>query len=628
MRPDDLTKISTPTDVCARPNGQGVAFVVSIPDIDEDRYDRRIWATTDTGPRPFTRGPSDTTPRWSPDGRRLAFLRRVEGKGMQAAVMAADGGEATIVSDFGHGMESLEWSPNGHHLLVVAVTPTNEWEDLDDDEVARRPRRLTTVPYRYDNKGWVHDRRRHLWLIDPDETTNTRCLTPGDHDEETPAWSPDGSTVAFLSDRDEHRGLVSGNHVWEIDVSSGEIGRATPRGLWVQPSYRPDGVLHALGNTDLAYPVETHLYRIEKEGALTDLTGHLDRSTASPSAGPAVIRWDDQDAMVMVEDAGTVGLIRVSPDAAVTPIVDGSRVVSSFDLMNGSIYFSVSVCDNPGEVHVVRGGAEESLTDLNHPDLGLVEPDHFSVDSEGHDVDVWVYLPEGEADVPLLLNVHGGPASQYGYGFFDEFQIYVSAGYGVVACNPRGSSGRGLDFRRAVVGEGWGKVDIADIRAVVTATLSRFPRLDATRMGVMGGSYGGFMTAWMIGQEDRWASAVVERALISWTSFSGTSDIGGLFPTYYTGREYPQGWDDWWSMGPLSLAHNVTTPTLIIHSENDWRCPIEQAEQYFMALLRNGTTAELIRFPDEGHEMSRSGSPRHRVERFEAILDWHDRHLA
>jgi dipeptidyl aminopeptidase/acylaminoacyl peptidase len=197
----------------------------------------------------------------------------------------------------------------------------------------------------------------------------------------------------------------------------------------------------------------------------------------------------------------------------------------------------------------------------------------------------------------------------------------------VVACNPRGSSGRGADFLRAVTGEGWGVVDVADIDAAVAGALERHPRLDPDRMGIMGGSYGGFLTAWVIAQQDRWKSAVVERALINWASFAGTSDIGGAFPFMYTRESYPEAWETWWRMSPLAHAHRVSTPTLVLHSENDFRCPIEQAEQYFMALLRNGTTTEMVRFPGEGHELSRSGKPRHRKERFEAILDWHDRHL-
>ncbi|MGD2061459.1 MAG: prolyl oligopeptidase family serine peptidase, partial [Acidimicrobiia bacterium] len=235
--------------------------------------------------------------------------------------------------------------------------------------------------------------------------------------------------------------------------------------------------------------------------------------------------------------------------------------------------------------------------------------------------------PQGESAVPLLLNIHGGPASQYGFGFFDEFQVYAGAGYGVVACNPRGSAGRGEQFVKAVKGENWGTVDHVDVTAAVTAALERHQRLDADRMGIMGGSYGGFLTAWIIGQEQRWKSAVVERGLLSWTSFAGTSDIGGVFPENYLEEGYPTGWERWWEKSPLALAHRVTTPTLIIHAEEDFRCPIEQAEQYLMALLRNGIEAELLRFPGEGHEMSRSGKPRHRKERFEAILDWHSRHL-
>ena len=162
---------------------------------------------------------------------------------------------------------------------------------------------------------------------------------------------------------------------------------------------------------------------------------------------------------------------------------------------------------------------------------------------------------------------------------------------------------------------------------MVDAALDRHPRLDPERMGIMGGSYGGFLTAWVIGHEDRWKSAVVERALVSWNSFVGTSDIAGTFADSYTGAKYPDAWDTWWRLGPLSIAHRVTTPTLVLHSENDFRCPIEQGEQYFTALLRNGTPTEMVRFPGEGHEMSRSGKPKHRVERFEAILDWHARHL-
>lgn len=627
MKPEDLSKLSIPSDPRLSPDGTSAAFVLWTPDVPQDENRRQIWLHRDAGARRFTNGPADSDPRWSPDGTRLAFLRKVEGSGPQVAVAAVDGGEPMVVSSFGHGVEAIEWSPDGSKLMVVAITPAPEWEDLDEEERKRRPRRIASVPYRFDNLGWTHDRRRHVWLVDPEGAEEPECLTEGPYDERFAAWSPDGRRIAFISDHSDNPGLVSGTHVWEVDIETKEISQMTPRGLWVLPSYRPDGVLHVLGNTATDFPVDAYLFRREQDGSMTDLSGHLDRSSFSLAAGKATVRWDGDEALIGVEDAGTFGVVRVAPDGTTERVDDKTRVVSGFDVAGSRTVFTASTWDSPGELYEVTAEGERQITELNTEDLGLIEPHHFRVGSDGHEIDVWVFTPDTDQVVPTLLNIHGGPASQYGAGFFDEFQIYAGAGYGVVACNPRGSSGRGIGFNREVVGEGWGEVDHRDVIAALEASLERFPQLDAERLGVMGGSYGGFLTAWILGREDRWRSAVVERGLLSWNSFVGTSDIGGVFPDYYTGSTYPDAWERWWELSPLSTAHNVTTPTLIIHAENDFRCPIEQAEQYFMALLRNGTTTELLRFPGEGHEMSRSGSPRHRLERFEAILDWHEQHL-
>jgi len=620
MTPDDLTRLHLPSDPRLSPDGSRVAFVVSTPNTAEDRYDRVIWIDD----APFTAGPGDTSPRWSPDGATLAFMRSIDGKPAQLAVIPTGGGEARTLTDFDKGVEALEWSPDGSQIAVVAVTYTDDWKDLEDDERERRPRRITSVPYRFDNKGWTHDRKRHIWLVDPAGESEPRCLTPGDdHDEEFPAWSADGKTISYVTDTDQQPGLISGNEVWSVDVASGDRTRVTKRGFFSAVGYRADGVLHVLGNANPRYPVNFYLQRLDEDGSLSNLTGSLDRGSVSLSAGPAVIRWDGPDAIVGLEDAGTFGVIRVTPDGVIKREVEGEMVVTGFDAREGRLVYTAGTATSPGELY----SDGEKVTDLNTDDLGLVSPHHFIVESDAHEIDVWVYLPDGEDKVPLLLNIHGGPASQYGFGFFDEFQVYVGAGYGVVACNPRGSAGKGEDFVTAVVGEGWGEVDHADVTKVVDAALERHPRLDPERMGVMGGSYGGFLTAWLIGREDRWRSAVVERALIAWNSFSGTSDIGGVFPENYTGASYPEAWDTWWRLSPLALAQNVKTPTLVLHAENDFRCPIEQAEQYFMALLRNGTEAELVRYPGEGHEMSRSGKPKHRLERFHDVLRWHERHL-
>lgn len=294
--------------------------------------------------------------------------------------------------------------------------------------------------------------------------------------------------------------------------------------------------------------------------------------------------------------------------------------------------FVATTPTDPGELVWWENGEERVLTDLNaafRERAGLMPAEHFIVIHDGVELDAWVVLPPGADSVPLLLNIHGGPATQFGFGFFDEFQIYVGSGFGVVACNPRGSSGRGTDFVRTPVGR-WHEErppDLEDILAVVDAALARYPRLDANRMGIMGGSYGGFMTGRILPLDHRWKSAVPERGLYSFVSFAGTSDIGYWFPANYLGDWTYDRWDALWAASPMARAHDVTTPCLLIHSEEDFRCPIEQAEQFFGVLVERGVEAEMLRFPGSSHELSRSGRPKYRRERFEAILEWHRRHL-
>jgi len=624
MTPEELGSARVPSDPRLHPDGR-VVFTLTQMNVAEDRYDRDLWMHENGESRRFTTGGGDTHPRWSPPGSTIAFLRKID-KYAQIAVIPADGGEAAVITDLALGVEGFEWSPDGSSIAAVGVTWTDDWSDLTEEQRDKKTRRIASAPYRFDNMGWIHDRRRHIWLV-PIDGSGARCLTPGEFDERNPAWSPDGSTIVALTDRSEHRGLEPGGDVIEIDVAGGDVTQAVPRGNWSCADYARDGLLHLIGSDVVDWPGLATVWRRESDGSLTDLTSHLDRSSASLAAGQPRLVFVDDDIVTGIEDGGSVGVIRVTADGTVRHLATGRRVVTGFDTLDGeSMVMAVSEMTEPGALVRWTVGEEEQLTDFN-ADLAYLDGHHFRVPSEGVEIDAWVFLHDGADSPPGLVNIHGGPASQYGFGFFDEFQVYASAGYAVIACNPRGSSGRGLEFMKAVVGDGWGMVDRTDIGNVVHAALERFPQIDRERLGVMGGSYGGFMTGWLTANEDRWKSAVVERALLSFPSFGGTSDIGATFGRFYTLADYPDGWDIWWAKSPLAYADQVTTPTLVIHSENDHRCPIEQGEQWFMALLRNGVPTEMLRFPGEGHELSRSGGVAHRKERFEAILDWHARHL-
>ena len=638
MLPDDLARLVTVSDPQIHPDGKRVAFVVSRPDLEKDSYDRQVWIWDGAAARPFTHGPADGRPRWSPDGSALAFLRASgeEGKPAQVAVMAAAGGEAGVLTSFALGATEAEWSPDGSRLAVVGVEWTGEWAGLNDDGRKRHPRRITRPGYRFDDLGWRHDRRSNVYLVDPAGATGATALSAGDYHDSGVAWRPDGRAVGFLSARHEQRNVDSGTQAWEVPVEGGESVPLTAVGGWHGLSYRPDGVAHLVGILDpWDWPAVAGLWRLAG-GAPVQIAVALDRSF-SPAAAvlPGGPRWAaDGSCLTVIEDRGRLRVIRVSGEGEVEDVLGGDRAITGVaPRPDGSAFaFTATTPTDPGELWWWEGGEERCLTGLNaafRADAGLVAPQPFTVLNDGVELDAWAYLPPGEGPVPLLLNIHGGPATQYGWGFFDEFQVYVGAGYGVIGCNPRGSSGRGRDFVRVPVGR-WVEErppDLEDILAVAGAALEDFPRLDPDRQGIMGGSYGGYMTACILTVDRRFRSAVPERGVYSYPSFAGTSDIGLRFPREYLGdREYGN-WDRLWAASPLARADRIVTPCLIVHSEGDARCPIEQGEQLFSALVANGVEVEMLRFPGASHELSRSGKPRWRRERFDAILEWHGRHL-
>ena len=646
MVPQDLTRIHFVSDPRISPDGRLVAFVVTTLSEERDEYLSNIWVVSATGgePRRFTTGSRrDTGPRWSPDGSRLAFIsEREPGKKGQLHVMPAAGGEATRLTDLRHGVSAPEWSPDGTRLAFAArVGGPPEPVSEEDKRKSKPPRVITTMKYRFNGEGFTYDRRLQIFVVAVDGGA-PRQLTEGDHDHTDPAWSPDGRAIAFTSARHDERDHDDVSDIWLVAVPS-EAGSeaATPRRVTATAGPSGHAAFSPAGDT-IAYlgraKANTFGGNIRllatpvTGGAARGLGADLDRS-CSPLGIPPVWSPDGSAIVVAAEDQGSLGVYRVPvAGGPVTRIVAGERVVTGFSMSRDgrTIAFAASEPDSPAEIFVcgADGGGEKRITDLNRDwmrEVTLSRPERFRFERAGMTVDAWIMKPFGwkpGARYPLLLNVHGGPHAQYGYPFLDEFQVQVGAGYAVLYTNPRGSQGYGEAFTQAVVGD-WGGGDVADVLAGLDEALGRYDWIDPARLGLLGGSYGGFVTSWIVGHSTRFKAACSERAVNSHVTMFGSSDIGHLFNVGELGGVLP--WENmakYLERSPLTYARDITTPLLIIHSEDDLRCPIGEAEQLFIALKTLRREVVFVRFPDENHELSRSGKPRHRLERFRIILDW------
>jgi dipeptidyl aminopeptidase/acylaminoacyl peptidase len=323
--------------------------------------------------------------------------------------------------------------------------------------------------------------------------------------------------------------------------------------------------------------------------------------------------------LLVVRNRGALELRRIPFDGGPGEVLAGaSAAVKSFATDGSTVVAVVSTPDSPGQVEFVGTGVRTAFPSV--PARRVVELSGSA--SDGYPVHGWLVLPDGDGPHPVVLAVHGGPFMYHSWGFFDEAQVYASAGYAVVLPNPRGSAGYGQSHGQAVIGK-FGTVDVDDVLSLLDVALAR-PDCDSERVGVMGGSYGGFMTSWLSAHHgERFRAAWSERAVNAWDSFSGSSDIGYFFADAYCGPD-PEVQR---AMSPLTYAEKINLPFAVVHSEQDWRCPLEQAQRMFVALRRRGVEAEMLIFPGEGHELTRSGQPRHRKQRFDAVLEWWDRHL-
>jgi dipeptidyl aminopeptidase/acylaminoacyl peptidase len=621
------------------PDGRLVAVALTRIDLEGDLYRSEIWVMPTDGSSPpnrFTNGPRDHWPRFSPDGRWLAFLRAGEDDGArpQIHVMPVGGGEPRQVCEHPLGVEALVWGPDSGRIAYIARIPEPGRYGTKDDVPPSKepPRRITTLKFRLDNIGFTLDRRPHLFVVDAlAEQPEPVQLTRGDFNHTDPVWSPDGRQVAFVSARHADRDHDGLSDVFVVPAEGGDavqVTRTTAR--TGRPAFSPDGRtiwFTGAGSDEAAR--NAGLWSVPADGSAAPrrLTDAERWDVDSFTAGGELELLVDDDAVATITLArGAVHLYRFPSDGGEpTLLLGGRRQVLGYARAAAVIAAVVSDDSTMGEVVVLREGRELTVSDFSAPLARstslrpMVELNAHAPDA--HPVHGWVVKPAGAGPFPVLLMIHGGPFTQYGYRLFDEAQVYAGAGYAVVMGNPRGSSGYGEAHGRAIVFDN-GNLDSADLLALLDAALAD-PDLDGDRAGVLGGSYGGFMTSWLVGHTGRFRAAISERAVNAFDSFEGSSDIGAEFLRVYVGAD-PERIK---AQSPLSYADKIDTPMLLIHSEEDWRCPLEQAQRLFVTLKRRKVETELLLFPGEGHELSRSGLPSHRIARFGAILEWWDRHL-
>lgn len=667
---DDLYAIKLGEDPQISPDGERVAYVEVGMDRPTYEYRRTIWVTPAGGgePRRFTAGPNDSAPRWSPDGRSLAFVRapadevkpkdeteRARGTGHpQIWIVPADGGEARQLTFMRDGAGDPVWSPDSTTLLFTA-----EVGEPDDAEAARAVlggRRVPTVRtidrlwYRLDGHGWNYERCPHLFIV-PANGGEARQLTDGDWSDGTPAWSPDGQRIAFASDRTADRWRVLGSDIWVFDIASGSLRRLTDETLQCgAPTWSPDGrtiAFAAAPRRKSGGHVDLYVVPAGGEGAARRLTEDFVPTCADTCIddmraghGPARMLWSADGGTIyfLASYRGMTHVYAARPEGGQPVAVterEGHVYAFSMDASRQSLALGISDPIIPGDVYIQRVDQPQQvrrLTELNaglFAEVELAQPRELAfTGADGWQMQGWVLRPARARDgqvTPAVLQIHGGPTAMYGWSFFFEFQLLAAQGYTVVYSNPRGSTGYGRVFSAAVTND-WGGKDYEDIIAGLDAAIAR-GGIDPERLGVAGGSYGGYMTNWAVGHTDRFKAAVTMRCVSNLASMFGTSDLGWEL----TDESFDvTPWSDLGRLmdrSPITYVANIRTPLLIIHSDNDLRCPIAEGEQMFAALKYLGREVKMIRFEGQTHDLSRNGHPRSRVLRLEHIAEWFTQHI-
>lgn len=638
------------TSPALSPDGSQVAFVVRWTSFEHNTRLSRVWLAPVDGsapPRPASGGEHDSAPEWSPDGRELAFVsRRGEKKGEATLhVLPVEGGETRTVATMKEAVDRVRWSPDGRWLGFLSRVRDERYDAKDVSW--QPPRKIETFFTRLNDEDWTFDRPTHVHLVPADGTAPPRDLTPGRHEYDGLAWLADSSGVVTSGARHDTWDLDLATDLFVVPLDGDPRELTHQTGNYGQPRVSPDGTtVSFLGQDDPMRIGNQHVGVVPLDGGEHRwVSTGLDR-TFTATAGTQEPHWlDDGTLLTTAEDRGETHLYRLHADGrAPERVTDGPITVTAVDARGGSVVACVSAVDRPADLHVVEpSGRLRRLTSFGERYAEVARPvgwEKFTVptrDGAG-EIDAWVMRPanldESERH-PVVLNVHGGPFTQYGETLFDEAQYQAAAGFVVLMCNPRGGSGREDWWSQSIAGPkhpttpgaGWGSVDADDVLAVVDAAVERYPFCDPDRVGMQGGSYGGWMATHLAGTTGtRFRAICSERAVNNFLTEEFTSDVSTSFKVEL-GVTHVDDPDAYVALSPIRHVRAIEVPVLIIHSEEDYRCPVNQAEELFVAMRLLGKDVTFYRFPGESHELSRSGSPVHRRQRAEIILDFFTEHL-
>ncbi|MCG8443714.1 MAG: S9 family peptidase, partial [Caulobacterales bacterium] len=646
---DDVFNLEYAADPQVAPDGATVAYVRTSMDRMTDRPVGAVW-TVDLASGAhlplITEEGSVSSPRWSPDGERLLYIAPGE-DGAELRVLWLEEGRSARVAQLADAPEGPTWSPDGTRIAFAMFTPADGPRFAtpptppEGAEWAEGVRVIDTLPFRVDGAGYLRAGFTHAYVV-PAEGGAPRQVTEGEHDFDSPAWLNDATLLVVGNVNDDADLDPIESDIFAVDLASLERTALTSRdGPDSAPQASPDGTFIAYAGYDdrtLAYQ-QTDLYVMAADGSgVRNLTADYDRSI-----GGFMWSSDRRRLIAQVEDSGEVALVSISPDGNVAELTRDVGAVAitrpyasgAFDVGGAPgrpvIAYTQSRPGRPADLAVIAGDANpRRLTDLNedalgHVDLAPLQRIEVASPVDGRAIEAWVATPPGfEADgtAPLILEIHGGPFAMYGPTFSAEIQRYAAEGYVAAYANPRGSTGYGEEFA-ALINLAYPGEDYDDLMAVVDALVEQ-DFVDADRLFVTGGSGGGTLTAWIIGKTDRFAAAASIKPVMNWTTMALAADFAAFFKRHWMQAEPWENRERYWALSPISLAGNVSTPTMVMVGEEDWRTPTWEAEQLYTALKLRQVDTALVRVPGASHFIA--ARPSHLIAKVDNIMGWFARY--